>query len=151
MRASLGPTAFCQRSAELDDLRAATSLRPSLAALLSCRCAQLRGLALPEWALVGPARGSRWWQRAGHEVTVDVVGDAPALAKGDVPPSVEGQQPAARQLPGDGHGVLVRRGGVEPGADDEDRRRSAAGERPGVTIPVTRRPGGAGLREIRPK
>ena len=67
---------------------------------------KLRRLALPERALVGPARGSGWWQRAGHEVTVDVAGDAPALAEGDVPPSVEGQQPAARQCSGDGHGVL---------------------------------------------
>jgi len=36
MRASLGPTAFCQRSAEQGlDLRAATSPRPWLAGLLS--------------------------------------------------------------------------------------------------------------------
>ena len=42
-----------------------------------------------------------------------------------------------------------RRGGVDR-VPTMRSARGAAGERPGVTIPVTRRPGGAGLREIRP-
>src|SRR4051794_19645708 len=106
---------------------------------------------LPERALIGAACGSGWWQRSGHKVTIDVLGDTRALAKGDVSPSVEGQEPAARQLSGDGPGVLVRRGGIESGADDEDRRRGVASERSGVAVPVSRRPGGAGLREVGPE
>src|SRR3954447_23179677 len=106
---------------------------------------------LPERALIGAARGSGWWQRSGHKVTIDVLGDTRALAKGDVSPSVEGQEPAGGKLPGDGQCILVRRGGIEPGADDEDRRRGVASERPAVAVLVSRRPGGTGLGEVGPE
>jgi len=50
---------------------------------------------LPEWPLVWPAGGSWRWQRPGDQVAVDVCGDAGALAQRDVPPTVEGEEPAA--------------------------------------------------------
>ena len=56
---------------------------------------------LPEWLLVWPRHRSRCWQRASDQVAVDIGGDAVAFAQCHVSPSVEGEEAAVGQLPGE--------------------------------------------------
>src|SRR5689334_16888584 len=95
---------------------------------------------LPEWPLVGRAGCSWWWQRPGDQVAVDVGGDAGALGQRDVPPAIQGEEPAAGQVPGEGAGVAVGGRRVEAGSDDQGGSRGPAAERAGVAVVVGRWP-----------
>ena len=65
---------------------------------------------------------------------VDVCGDAGALAQRNVPPAIQGEEPAAGQLPGDRAGVAVGGRRVEAGPDDQDGSGEPAAERAGVAV-----------------
>src|SRR5690348_11761626 len=106
---------------------------------------------LPERPLVWRAGRSWWWQRPGDQVAVDVCGYAGALGQRDVPPPIQGEEPAAGQLPGEGAGVAVGGRRVEAGPDDQGGSGGPVAERAGVAVVVGRGPGGAGLGQVGPE